>query len=272
MGQYPLTDGRVKEDTVGSKQTKGGGLPEYRKELVRLIKVARDNGWRVDATADGYAFKPPIVIAPHDRLGHPGDRQPEVAATAPGAPGMTGPPVLVAEGRNAEMAKQWQVTVVCRGNEEVPEEVLSAAMGDALAALEGYGAAGSVGNRSYSLTLSAKGHDRESAKLEAAKALRQAVAAGLPDWPLASMLAQPAGSSLPALVGTPQVARILGVNPERVRELARLNETFPAPAGRVGRNRVWTEESIRAWQATWPRKAGRPRKAASSLTAAEGKR
>jgi predicted DNA-binding transcriptional regulator AlpA len=136
--------------------------------------------------------------------------------------------------------------------------------GAALGALQTYGAVGSVGERVYSLTLSTKGGDREAAKLEAAKALRQAVAAGLPDWPIASMVAQPAGSNLPALVGTPQVARILGVNPERVRELARLNETFPAPAGRVGRNRVWTEESIRAWQASWPRKAGRPRKVASS--------
>jgi hypothetical protein len=173
---------------------------------------------------------------------------------------MTGGLALVAEGRKGEMTKQWQVTVVCRGHDPGSAETMGVAMGAALGALEAYGAAGSVGEGSYSLTLSIKGADREAAKIEAAKALRLAIGAGLPDWPIASLMAQPAGSGLPALVGTPQVAAILGVNPERVRELARLNETFPAPAGRVGRNRVWTEESIRAWAASWPRRAGRPRK------------
>lgn len=48
---------------MGKRQGKGGGTAEYRKELARLVSIARDNGWRVDETADGYAFKAPVVHA-----------------------------------------------------------------------------------------------------------------------------------------------------------------------------------------------------------------
>ena len=46
------------------KQTKGGGSADYRKGLDELVTVARSTpGWRVEATSDGWAFKPPIVQA-----------------------------------------------------------------------------------------------------------------------------------------------------------------------------------------------------------------
>lgn len=48
---------------MGKKQLRGGGIPEYRKELARLIQVARANEWRVQETADGYAFFPPVIHA-----------------------------------------------------------------------------------------------------------------------------------------------------------------------------------------------------------------
>ena len=45
------------------RQTKGGGSADYRKGLDELVAIARANGWRVDPTSDGWAFKPPIITA-----------------------------------------------------------------------------------------------------------------------------------------------------------------------------------------------------------------
>jgi len=57
---------------------------------------------------------------------------------------------------------------------------------------------------------------------------------------------------VPTLVGTPEIARMLGVHPERVRELVATHEQFPRPVGQLGRAKVWTEESVQVGRGVAP--------------------
>lgn len=65
-------------------------------------------------------------------------------------------------------------------------------------------------------------------------------------------------SVMPQLVGTTEIAAMLGVTPARVTQLSRLRG-FPQ-AMQVAAGRFWTRASVEQWLATWPRKRGRPSK------------
>jgi predicted DNA-binding transcriptional regulator AlpA len=49
------------------------------------------------------------------------------------------------------------------------------------------------------------------------------------------------------LLGAYEVAELLGVTRQRVDQLARTDETFPAPEAELKSGRVWTREAIEAW-------------------------
>lgn len=162
---------------------------------------------------------------------------------------------------------EWQVTVTCAGG-DADAEVSGEAMGKALAALEAHGAAGSRGGGAFEFTMTAKGATPARASAAAVRAVERAkAAAGLPDWPVTRVEVLPAEGAVPTLVGIPEIARMLGVHPERARELATTNEAFPRPIGQLGKVKVWTEESVQRWAEAWPRRAGRPRKGAGATTA-----
>lgn len=73
---------------------------------------------------------------------------------------------------------------------------------------------------------------------------------------------------LDELVTAADVARMLGVSRERVRELAKRDD-FPAPAGRVARSLVWRRPEIEAWIQEWDRRPGRPAKSLRTSTPGE---
>ena len=64
------------------------------------------------------------------------------------------------------------------------------------------------------------------------------------------------------VVGTPEVARRLGISRERVRQLAEVPGRFPSPIGSVRDTRVWHWGDVADWLAAGGRRrAGRPRAA-----------
>ncbi|WP_027659637.1 hypothetical protein [Salinispora fenicalii] len=62
-----------------------------------------------------------------------------------------------------------------------------------------------------------------------------------------------------SLVGNAEIARILNVSRQRVEQLARENEAFPAPVARLAAGPVYTRGSIDAFNTGWQRKPGRPK-------------
>ncbi|NJP33706.1 hypothetical protein HCJ94_17380 [Micromonospora sp. HSS6-12] len=64
------------------------------------------------------------------------------------------------------------------------------------------------------------------------------------------------------LVGTAEVAQMLGVSTQRAGELARTNPAFPAPVATLKMGPVWTRASIEAFDRGWERRSGRPPKTA----------
>jgi hypothetical protein len=91
--------------------------------------------------------------------------------------------------------------------------------------------------------------------------------AGMPSWPFAradairqDMLdAENAKPTLPELVAVPEAAEILGVSPQRVRELSVTNPGFPEPMYELRTGKLWLRDAIDAF-ARRDRKPGRPPK------------
>ncbi|MGH3343326.1 MAG: hypothetical protein ACRDPK_10670 [Carbonactinosporaceae bacterium] len=72
-------------------------------------------------------------------------------------------------------------------------------------------------------------------------------------------------SGLPALVGVSEIAQMLSVSKARASELARRAVGFPSPVAELASGPVWTEPSVRAFLADWPRRPGRPRGPAAGI-------
>lgn len=64
------------------------------------------------------------------------------------------------------------------------------------------------------------------------------------------------------LVGTAEVAQLLGVSSQRAGELARTHPAFPAPVATPKMGPVWTRASIEVFDRGWERRSGRPPKTA----------
>lgn len=56
------------------------------------------------------------------------------------------------------------------------------------------------------------------------------------------------------LVGIAEVAALLGVSTQRVDQIARQDESFPAPVAELAAGRIWLRPEI----TEWARQAGRP--------------
>jgi len=66
--------------------------------------------------------------------------------------------------------------------------------------------------------------------------------------------------NFPELVSGPEAAKILGVNRQRVHQLATEHPDFPQPLYRLGVGSLWLRSAIEAFAARWERKPGRPAK------------
>lgn len=51
------------------------------------------------------------------------------------------------------------------------------------------------------------------------------------------------------LMGTHEIAELLGVSRQRVDELARTDDAFPEPAARLKAGRVWNRADVERWAA-----------------------
>ena len=72
-----------------------------------------------------------------------------------------------------------------------------------------------------------------------------------------------ATSNAPELVGVSEVAEMLEVSRQRVSELSR-SPDFPAPIAHLASGPVWRRGVIVRHVGRWPRRPGRPKKAAAA--------
>ena len=63
--------------------------------------------------------------------------------------------------------------------------------------------------------------------------------------------------TLPEVLSAPEVADLLQVSRQRVHQL-RANPGFPAPLYELRTGPIWAADAVRAFAATWERRAGRP--------------
>lgn len=69
--------------------------------------------------------------------------------------------------------------------------------------------------------------------------------------------ARPAGLDL---IGLREIAEILGVSPQRAKQLADEHPDFPDPVARPLMGPIFTRASVEAFNGRWERRPGRPRK------------
>ena len=132
----------------------------------------------------------------------------------------------------------------------------------------------SAGAGSWGATVSVQATSAAEAVMSGAPRVEKlACKAGLPDWPLVRaeavrqdvLDAATDRPTLPELVSLPEAAEILGVSPQRVRELSVNNAGFPAPMYELRTGKLWLKDAIDAFAQRWERKPGRPRKSPISL-------
>jgi hypothetical protein len=132
----------------------------------------------------------------------------------------------------------------------------------------------SAGTGSWDATVSVQATSAAEAVMSSAPQVEKlACKAGMPDWPLVRaevvrqgrLNAANARPTLPELVSLPEAAEILGVSPQRVRELSANNAAFPAPMYELRTGRLWLKDAIDVFAQRWERKPGRPRRTQVSL-------
>jgi predicted DNA-binding transcriptional regulator AlpA len=106
-----------------------------------------------------------------------------------------------------------------------------------------------------------------SAAIELAKSIvtTNAQQCRFPIWPIEHVEATEAErfaaqlevSNFPQLVGTKEVAEILGVSRQRIHELRKAGR-FPLPIIELGAGPIWLRPSIADFEAQWDRSPGRP--------------
>jgi hypothetical protein len=127
----------------------------------------------------------------------------------------------------------------------------------------------SAGAGSWDATVSVQAASAWEAVMSGAPHIEKlAYKAGMPDWPLVRaeavrqdvLDAENARPTLPELVSLPEAAELLGVSPQRVRELSANNASFPVPMYELRTGKLWLKDAIYAFAQRWERKPGRPRK------------
>lgn len=156
---------------------------------------------------------------------------------------------------------EWAVSLQLRPHPSVSDQ--TALLVDALA---DRGAAVGETDDLLSLTMTATGADWQAAQGDAFAALAAALGGGgigevieVHVRSYDALEAEAVSSAMPALVGTAEVAQLLGVSKTRVGELERTLERFPGPAARLASGPVWFLEGIKRFDEGWERKPGRPR-------------
>jgi hypothetical protein len=163
---------------------------------------------------------------------------------------------------------EWSVRLEIRSPEPPATGEDSIAAFLAQLAGRGVAVASAPGPDTYSARLSVDVPTALHAIARVVEVLRRAAAvAGTPEWPVVHAQAtaadeldrQPAPPDIPELVGTSEIAAILGVSRQRAHALAHRDD-FPEPIARLASGSVWTRPSIERFVESWKRKPGRPSK------------
>jgi hypothetical protein len=165
----------------------------------------------------------------------------------------------------------YSITVEFREDDE--QHITAEAIATFMSLVEPYDgvAGGGPGYGSYDatvgLTASGAGEATERARALVCNAARQSE---LPDWPIVRLETvredvldeQDAQPERPDLVSAPEVGALLGVNRQRVHQLAAGHPQFPAPLYRLGVGSLWDRDAITYFAETWDRRPGRRAKLA----------
>lgn len=74
------------------------------------------------------------------------------------------------------------------------------------------------------------------------------------------------GPQVPELAGLAEIADILGVSKQRVRELAAQDDAFPQPVAELKGGAIYVKPMIEEFKKHWTRQPGRPTKAQAQVT------
>jgi hypothetical protein len=157
---------------------------------------------------------------------------------------------------------QWSVRVEVRGPEPLTTDAESLETFRQRLADHGAAVIGGPGSDTYGAQLALGAHTPEHAVVRGVELVREAAAsAGLPAWPVVDVQATDpderprrlAAPDLPELVGTGEVARILGVSRQRAQAVASRDD-FPEPLARLASGPVWTRPSLDAFVGSWKRR------------------
>ena len=186
---------------------------------------------------------------------------------------------LATEGKGAAMtdgSEEWSVAFELVADAVVSREELLDTVDDLVDVLLEYAPAVSVGAASLEIRFDVSAPSPVVAAEEALAHVREATAkVGLGHFrvrridtvnpqALDAMLDE---AVVPQLVGTAEVAGLLGVTKQRVSELSR-SAHFPPPVTTLASGPVWAEPTILRFLDSWKRAPGRPsRTEAASMTA-----
>jgi predicted DNA-binding transcriptional regulator AlpA len=134
---------------------------------------------------------------------------------------------------------------------------------DSLASL---GGAVAAGPKMWSARVTVKNEFIEQAIADAGRIVVEAAGqCRLPAWPIERVEAVEATrldaelevSNFPDLVGTTEVAEMLGVSRQRIHEL-RKADRFPLPMIELAAGPIWLRSAVTAYEERWNRRPGRP--------------
>ena len=127
----------------------------------------------------------------------------------------------------------------------------------------------STGTGAWEATISVEASDAWEASNSGSDLIEKlADKAGMPNWPAVRvdvvrqdvLEAENMRPTLPELVSGPEAAEILGVSPQRLRQLADGHALFPEPMYDLRTGKLWLKDAIEAFDRRWDRKPGRPRR------------
>lgn len=150
-----------------------------------------------------------------------------------------------------------------------PDADLEAQINDLATLVGGYHGVASGNDQGWSVVVSVDASSPSGAYTAAMAIVRAASGkAGLPDRPVVDVRIvrsdildiEQSVPNIPDLVSGPEVAAMLGVNRQRVHQLAHGHPAFPKPLYRLGVGSLWDRRAIEEFAAGWERKPGRPRR------------
>lgn len=162
---------------------------------------------------------------------------------------------------------EWTVLVEAVAPEGAsPLDIDDPAIDRFLEALDGWGGAVSAGANGWSARIAVEARNVTDAITDATCVVGEnAKKAGLPKWPVlrvealewAQFEAELAKPNFPDIIGTTEVAELLGVSRQRLHEL-RTQGRFPEPMTVLAASPIWMRPTVEAFLEAWPRKGGRP--------------